>query len=286
MFNRRFSLVCATLSLCFSVSAWSANSCRGLFVRSVDQMVDHIVNPHTEFFSSSDLSDMRQLKGKDKAYVLERLGRYYSAQKGKVINAAIQIIMDPMAIYREFQKSGGEAKDFYPYYLKVLREQVFKGSRTTGQYDASVIFSILEPLQEFIRRSPKVDSVVFFGSVPNGFGRVGSDLDIFNVARPEGYPHLKEQIEDAVNSMGRIPDPLEPYRYPIADTMLNQQVGVILQNLPFRWATTYTTDRAHEHFGSQSHPFTFVVSSTSIELRMYDMIHRSPDYSHYIVLPF
>ena len=196
---------------------------------------------------------LEQLLFSDKEVLLIKLGELYSQKKIRTIPHAIHILLNPKKIYSNLKKNKYTDREFYNYYLELIKKYAFKLNSSIGGYSGDFAIESAMIMQKYLLSQPKAKALNFFGSVPNGFAKKKSDYDVFN--------HFKSNSRSENDS--------QKMRYQVSDPNLEKMLQESTQGTNWKWHLENSEETAHEHFGSQNHIFSFHITQEKIILRFY-----------------
>lgn len=178
--------------------------------------------------------------------LLAYLGEVYTFQKNRALLQPVHLLLDPKNIYDSFKSRGKTDREFYVHYLDLIKQKVFPRSEVGG-YGGELVLRIAQLIQKDLVQND-VGAVNFFGSVPNGFAKRESDLDIFNHPLEGGEAH----------------------RHQLTDRRFQRDLDDLLRFLPWQWeGVSDTKISPPEHFGGNRHVFSFHITQQRIVLRFY-----------------
>lgn len=211
---------------------------------------------------------LEQLPKAEKAALLKKLGDLYAKTKNRDVVQPIHVLLNPKQMYTEFKKSGRSDRDFYSSYLELMKKYVFNSDLPVGGYSADLAIQSAQTMHEYLKTQIGMQSLNFFGSIPNGFAREKSDYDVFNHPLESAYPKLRAQAKRNKGNWSA-PDPFESLRYQVDDPILSKMLKKNIADTKWKWHLENEGEHAHEHFGSQSHVFSFHITKQKVSLRFY-----------------
>lgn len=239
-----------------------------LWMLTVDQTV---MSKMGEFNIHGTLGHLvRALPESEKSDLLFELGKVYERRKNYTAVHAIHVILDPLARYESFKRQGGTDREFYLFYLTLIQDFVFLDAKVgqgtwdriwskkpIGDYSGELPLRIAHMIRDTVYPTQQ-HPIEFFGSVVNGFGRMGSDLDIFN------HP-LRELIPNG--HLSSLNGDLNSFRYPIRDKNFDAALANYLKQMGWNWKTEPNNYRLPSAlYGGHSQPFLFLISKDTVEL--------------------
>jgi predicted nucleotidyltransferase len=196
------------------------------------------------------------------------LGGEYAKEKNHAVVQPIHLLLNPKKIYDEFKQQGRSDFEFYETYLDLIHRRAFAG-KNVGIYPPELILQIIGLIQKDVLHDG-IHAVNFFGSVPNGFGKATSDLDIFN------SPLSPREIEKRVEA--HIMETYDNERHQIVDRNFENDISTLLRNTPWQWHTHETHALPPEDFGGRAHVFSFHITKDKVVLRFYyQPLHHKED---------
>ena len=189
---------------------------------------------------------VRSLSNEQKSNLLQFIGEQYNIKKNSYLIAIANIILDPKAIYQEMKKSGKSELDFYKAYFNLFQNAVFKNGNR-GKYPFHVVTDLIKAINKVAFDTKRLitfdeDHIYIFGSVPNGYAKPESDIDIFQ----NGFTLYSVQIEQAVLPL------LKTYG-------LNWKIEEDLAQKKY----------APENFPGENNVFSYFLYKNKIQIRMY-----------------
>jgi len=214
---------------------------------------------------------LERLSPAQKDELLLKLGTSYAEYKDPLLLKPIHVLLDPLSLYRQMTAQGASGLDFYRAYLAEIKRRVFPDVKMAG-YSPETVFGVVRAVQSYMQardflhryvvNNTPIESAILIGSVPNGFARPRSDLDLFNVPIIDHYPELQNQT----SAQG---DPFAPLRFQIDDPGLQQGINKALLNTPWLWQMENTGKTVREDFGGEKHVFTIFITPDHAAVRFY-----------------
>jgi hypothetical protein len=197
--------------------------------------------------------------------LLDFMADVYRGEKNHAVLQPIHLLLDPKGMYDRMKSEGRSDREFYQAYLSRIHDRLFS-QENIGGYSVDSVLRIVEDIQQRLIGG-KITAINFFGSVPNGFGKPESDLDVFTSTRED-----VKVFEDPNASMDDLMGAWLERSTPVGDRNgFQAAVDGLLRGTPWRWQVNPADPlvQLSENFGSQSHVFVFHIDAGKIVLRFY-----------------
>lgn len=186
---------------------------------------------------------LKRLPESSKKELVKFLGDRYAAIKDRYAVQPIHLLLDPRTQLAKMRTEGKTDLEFYNSYLNQVKQTAFPNVEVGG-YTGNLVIQIAKAAQRYLMSQRFSSEYIFFGSIPNGFAKAKSDVDLFETVQ-------------------------------IRSPEMEKDIAQLLKNSPWDWHMEEGRDPAHPHFGAVSHIFTLAIYKDRVELRFYPNYHRT-----------